>query len=99
MKKTTTPTWRFRGQWNKFYQSALKDLGDGTCLLASITQDVDLEDFTTTYCATIERADYLHPYGLIRNRRILKRDTFSNLRAAVIFCETIDLGDLETTNE
>lgn len=100
MEKTTIiPMERFGKLWKTFKIIATKDLGDGTCLIASITQSMEIDySDETRYITVIYRGEY-NRYGMIGNHKLLKRETFGYLLDAITFCETVDLGDLETTNE
>lgn len=84
---------RFGERWKTFNFIATKDLGDGTYLLASITQSPEINE--TNYYTVIYRVEH----NRATHRNILRRETFSNIWDAVRYCETVDLGDLETTNE
>lgn len=98
MEKTMLiPMERF-GAWNTFNLIATKDLGDGTCLLASITRSIEFADIDeNVYCTVIYRADY-DRYGQFADPKRLKLETFSNIWDALTFCETVGLGEIETTN-
>lgn len=99
MKKTMImPMERF-GEWKTFNLITTKDLSDGTCLIASITRSLEIADIDeTVYCTVVFRADY-DEYGQFANPTRLRLETFSNIWDAVTFCETVDLGEIETTNE
>lgn len=93
------PLKRFCEQWKAFNIIATKDLGDGTCLLASITHGLEIKDINETHYITVIYKGEYNRYGMIGNRKLLKRETFGNLRDAITFCETVGLGEIETTNE
>lgn len=76
---------------------AERDLGDGSCLVAEIMRETD-DEGNTLYCADIYKAKR-DEIGLLHDNENLRRETFSNIWDAVLYCETVDLGELETTNE
>lgn len=92
-----TATVRRFDQWRTYSLSSVKDLGDGTCLLAAIQQEVD-EEGESRYCMTLYRAEY-NRYGLIQNHKLLKREILDDPLDAVRYCETVDLSEFGITNE
>ena len=90
------PLTRF-GEWMTFNLNAERDLGDGSCLMAEIYPEMD-DEGNTIYCADLYKAKRNYS-GLLHDNEDLKRETFGYLWDAVRFCETVDLGEIETTNE
>ena len=90
------PLIRF-GEWMTFNLIAERDLGDGLCLVAEIMRETD-DEGNTLYCADLYKAKR-NKIGLLRDKENLRRETFGYLWDAVRFCETVDLGEIETTNE
>lgn len=96
METTTIPMERFDEPWKTHNIIVTKDLGDGTYLLASITQCPDAEDTDETrYCTVIYRVEHGKP----RPRKPLRRETFGNIRDAIHYCETVDPYEFGITNE
>lgn len=88
---------RFGELWSAYTLTATKDLGDGLCLVAAIMRETD-DDGKTWYCADLYKAKR-SKFGLLHDNENLRRETFSSLWDAVNYCEMVDLGEAETTNE
>lgn len=73
------------------------DLGDGAFLVASVIL-CPLGDPDELYETIIYLERYDDDNRLVE-RKQLKHAAFSNIWDAVLYCETVDLGELETTNE
>lgn len=52
-----------------------------------------------TYTAEDTLAVPIAGQNKLGDRKTLKVETFNNLWDAIQYCETVDLGDIETTNE
>lgn len=73
------------------------DLGDGVYLEAEVSFDMNAED-DNRYATNI----YLERYdddNRLTERKQLKHAAFSNIWDAVLYCETVDLGEFGITNE
>lgn len=83
-------------QWETNRLHSECDLGDGSYLVASVIL-CPLGDDDERYDTTI----YLERYDddRLTERKQLKHAAFSNIWDAILYCETVDLGELETTNE
>ena len=90
------PLKRF-GNWEAHSFSAERELGDGTFIAASILYELD-EDDKSWYNAFLY-IEKRGEYGQLIEQKLLKQDVFGYLWDAVRFCETVDLGEIETTNE
>ena len=94
MKTLEIPMERFGEPWKTYNIIVTKDLGDGTCLLVSITQSLETEDLDEpSYCTVIYRVEHGKP----RLRKPLRRETFGNIRDAIHYCETADLSEFGIT--
>lgn len=84
-------------EWETNRMSSGCDLGDGAYLVAEVLFDPSVDD-DERYATTI----YLEHYddnNRLTDRKQLKHAAFSNIWDAVLYCETVDLGKIETTNE
>lgn len=83
-------------QWETHRMYSECDLGDGAFLEAEVLLD-PLGDDDKCYATNI----YLERYddNWLIERKQLKHAAFSNIWDAILYCETVDLGELETTNE
>lgn len=83
-------------QWETNRMRSECDLGDGSYLVAGVIL-CPLGDPDERY----ETIIYLERYDDNRlvERKQLKHAAFSNIWDAVLFCETVDLGEIETINE
>ena len=95
-KKQKTSQRRFE-QWETNRLRSECALGYGSYLVASVIL-WPLGDPDELYEAII----YLERHDddkRLTERKQLKHAAFSNIGDAIRYCETVDLGDLETTNE
>lgn len=90
-----TGTVRRFDQWVTYSLSSVKVLGDGSCLLAAIQQEVDVEG-ESRYCTTLYRAE-CNRFGLLQNQKLLKREILDDPLDAVRYCETVDLSEFGIT--
>ncbi len=86
---------RFK-EWETSRMRSECDLGDGAFLVASVILS-PLGDADERYDTTI----YLERYDddRLTERKQLKHAAFGNIWDAILYCETVDLGEIETTNE
>lgn len=84
-------------QWETHRMYSECDLGDGAFLEAEVLFD-PLWDDDKCHVTNI----YLERYdddNRLTDRKQLKHAAFSNIWDAVLYCETVDLGEIETINE
>ena len=84
-------------QWETNRMRSERDLGDGAFLVAEVIL-CPLGDPDERY----ETIIYLERYdddNRLTERKQLKDAAFGNIWDAVLYCETVDLGEIETTNE
>lgn len=100
MEKTTItiPMERFGERWTAYTLTAAKDLGDGYSLVATISYGWDEGIRKIQYRTAVYKAKR-GVLGSLHSHENLKQETFGNLLEAVRYCETVDLGEIETTNE
>lgn len=87
---------RFK-EWETSRMRSECDLGDGAFLVASVIL-CPLGDPDELY----ETIIYLERYDddkRLTERKQLKHAAFSNIWDAILYCEMVDLGEIETTNE
>lgn len=84
-------------EWETHRMSSECDLGDGAYLVAEVLFD-PFGDDDERYATTI----YLERYdddNRLTDRKQLEHTGFSNIWDAILYCETVDFGEIETTNE
>lgn len=97
MEKKCKKAGRRFEEWRTSLIRSERKLGDGTYLKAEVFLDPFADD-DAKYITDI----FLERYdddNRLTERKLLEHTAFGNIWDAVNYCEAVDLGEIETTNE